>query len=184
MNKDIDLSQLDSVALERELCKTNLHYLCTEILGYKDWDICHTELDEWYKRNGDQAFKVMLLPRYHLKTSFVTIARSIQFLLNKPNGKILLCNGVWDNARSFLDEIKKHFEQSDLRRLFGRFDTGKWNSEEIVIAKRRRPDKTPSIDTAGVEKTLTSQHYDYIIADDLITREILWCLKEAKLLLL
>lgn len=166
----MNIDKIDSVELERELCKTDLYYLCTKKLGYKDWDICHTELDHWYKKSK-KDFKVILIPRYHLKTSIVTIARTIQYLLKNPSGKVLLCNAVWDNARSFLDEVKSHLTQSDLPRLFGKFESSKWNSDEIVIAQRRRPDKTPSIDTAGVEKTLTSQHYDYIICDDLVTRE-------------
>lgn len=165
------IESLDAYELERELCKNSLRYLCVEKLGYKDWDVCHDDLEDWFLKNRKQDFRVLLIPRYHLKTSIVTIGKTIQYILNKPNAKILLCNAVWDNARSFLDEIKSHLQNPNLTELFGSFESSKWNKDEIVIKQRKRPDKTPSIDTAGVEKTLTSQHYDYIICDDLVTRE-------------
>lgn len=128
-------------------------------------------MDTWYVHSKEKFFKIILIPRYHLKTSILTVARTIQDLLNDPNLKILLASAVWDNARSFLAEIKKYLEVGDLPLLFGTFQSDKWNQDEIIINHRTRPDKSPSIDTAGIEKTLTSQHYDIIRADDLVTRE-------------
>ena len=161
----------DILDLERHLCQTSLKYLCVEKLGFKDWDVCHDEMDTWYCHNRDKFFKIILIPRYHLKTSILTIGRTIQDVLNEPDTKILLASAVWDNARSFLAEIKKYLELGELPMLFGSFQSDKWNQDEIVIRQRRRPDKSPTVDTAGIEKTLTSQHYDIIRADDLVTRE-------------
>jgi predicted phage terminase large subunit-like protein len=55
--------------------------------------------------------------------------------------------------------------------LFGKFESSLWNQDEITIAQRTKPNKTPTISTAGIDKALASQHYKIIIADDLINRQ-------------
>lgn len=151
---------------QRQLCKSNLKYLCTEILGYTDWDVCHDDLVEWDIAHTDKKFRMYLLPRKHLKSSIKTIAGTIQDLLQDPNHRILIANAVWDNARKFLAELKEHLQRPELVRLFGEFHAEHWNQDEIIIAQRNQPNKTPSILTAGIEKAITGQHFTRIKVDD------------------
>ena len=44
-----------------------------------------------------------------------------------------------------------------------------WNDDSIVISRRNKPLKEPSITCAGVGRSMTGAHYDFIIADDLVT---------------
>lgn len=159
---------------EKLLCQTRLDFLCKMILKFNDWDICHDELQEWRYQNKDNRFQLILMPRGHLKSSILSIADTVQIMLREPDTSILLASAVWNSSRSFLSEIKEYLSnKSILPALFGKFNANdtKWTSDQIVINQRSKPDKTPSIDTAGIDKTMTSQHYKYIKADDLVTRE-------------
>ena len=110
MNAEI-LQQFDKFSpeekdeVQRQLCKTNLKYLCTKILGYPDWDICHDEVQKFLSESK-KSKKLILLPREHLKTSIITIGTSIQHILNDFDTTILYANAIQSNAESFLRETK------------------------------------------------------------------------------
>jgi len=112
--------------------------------------------------------KALMLPRGHLKSSMVTIGYTIQQLLKNPNTRVLIGNGVWDIARSFLSEVKAHLEQSQLKYIFGDFQSARWNADEIIVKQRTKALKEPTVATTGVEAETTGGHYDIIILDDLI----------------
>lgn len=151
----------------QELCKTSLYFLCTEILGYKDWDKCHDDLELFLSKPSSK--KLIMLPRGHLKTAIVTKAFVIQTLLKNPDARILIANQVWDKAREMLYEIKQFLEdKSELHKIFGDFRSPKWREDDVVIRQRKKALASPSIGTCGVETELTSSHYDLIIADDLV----------------
>lgn len=173
---DAQLKEKEWVAQEAALCRNDLKYLCRDTLSMYDWDECHDRLLEWKYKNRDRRFKMYLMPRGFLKTSVLTIGETIQDILNDFDTRILLTSAVWNNARSFLREIADQnmgylTQKSNLPNIFGRFVTDTWNAEKIVVAQRQKPNKTPTIDTAGIDKVLTSQHYRIIKADDLVTRE-------------
>lgn len=148
------------------LTAQSLYMLCTQFLGYKDWDVVHDDVERLLRRPARK--KALLLPRGHLKTSFVTIGFTIQCILKNPNVRILIGNGVWDIARSFLSEIKAQLESSQLKYLFGEFVSARWNADEIIVKQRTKPLKEPTVMTTGVEAETTGGHYDIIILDDLI----------------
>lgn len=148
------------------LLKESLFFLCGQFLGYKDWDVVHDDVERFLRKPARK--KALMLPRGHLKTSFVTIGYTIQCLLKNPNTRVLIGNGVWDIARSFLSEIKAQLEQSQLKYLFGEFQSARWNADEIIIKQRTKPLKEPTVATTGVEAETTGGHYDIIILDDLI----------------
>lgn len=161
--------QKDEVA--RELCKTNLKFLCRQVLLMRDWDKCHDELAIFLSSSQKQK-KIILMPRGHLKSSIVTIGWTIQQLLNNFDTTILLANAVWDNARSFLSEIKEYLtSKSFLPRIFGEFCSDKWTQDDVTVRQRTQANKTPTYATAGADKALTSQHYKIIVADDIINRQ-------------
>ena len=174
--KELDdkLNPPEWIEQESQSAKTDLKFLCRDLLGMNDWDECHDRLMEWRYIHRDRRFKMFLMPRGFLKSSILTIGSTIQNILNDPNTRILLSSAIAENAASFLSEIKEYLTtKSTLPLLFGDFanyDKG-WNASEITIRQRTKPNKTPTVDTAGINKTLTSQHYRIIRADDLVTRE-------------
>lgn len=151
----------------REACRSSLHFLSTEILGYNDWDTVHDDLEVFIRRPS--AKKAILLPRGHLKTSIATIALPVQEILKNQNIRILLANQVWDRARDMLSEIKAHLsDHSALSQIFGGFSSERWNQDGITVRGRTVPHKEPTIFTTGVEAETTGGHYDLIILDDLM----------------
>lgn len=157
------------IAELRAACRTNLKFLCKEILGMSKWDdVLHDDLQAYLQRSG--KYKLVLIPRGHLKSSIVTVGWSIQQLLINPDTRILLRNAVWDQARRFLWQIQGYLEDSDLPVIFGKFASTKtvWTKEEIEIAQRKVKKASPSIMTAGLETSLTGLHFDIIVDDDLV----------------
>lgn len=150
----------------KSLCRNNLWFLSTEMLGYRDWDIVHNDIETFVNRRAKR--KLLLVPRGHLKSSIVTKAYSIQRILRNPNIRILIANQVWDRSRDMLFEIKEFLStKSELPKLFGKFDSGRWRDEEIVIGQRTKALSAPTIATTGVEAEMTSAHFDLILLDDL-----------------
>lgn len=159
----------EQVAEIKDLATRSLYFLCTQFLGYKDWENgtngVHDDIEKMLLRPARK--KALLLPRGHQKTSLVTIAFSIQQILKNPNVRILIANGVWDISRKFLDEIKGQLEGSQLKYLFGEFVSARWNADEIIVKQRTKPLKEPTILTTGVEAETTGGHFDVILLDDL-----------------
>lgn len=168
MKSEATLLSNDTVSIDevQKACKDSLHFLCTNILGYKDWDIVHDDLEIFLAKASNK--KALLLPRGCLKTSVVTISKSVQYVLRNPNVRILIANQVWDISRKMLSEIKEHLEnKSDLPKLFGTFKSDFWNQDAITIRQRTKALKEPTISTTGVEAEQTGGHFDVIFLDDL-----------------
>lgn len=163
----------------RQLCQKNLKFLCQKMLKYADWDRCHDEMVGWLEAKlaepcESKRILFMLMPRGHLKTSIITIGWTIQQVLKNPDVRVLLLNAVWENARSFLTEITAFLTtKSWLPSLFGAFQKGDkgFTQDAITVAQRNRPNKTPTISTAGVDSAKASQHYDVVVADDIVNRQ-------------
>lgn len=151
----------------KEACQDDLHFLCTQMLGYKDWQSpLHDDLEVFLAKPASR--KALLIPRNHLKTSLVTIGKTIQYVLKNPNVRVLLANQVWDISRKMLSEIKEHLsDKSQLPKLFGDFRSDFWNQDAITIRQRTKAFKEPTISTTGVEAEQTGGHYDVIFLDDL-----------------
>lgn len=156
-----------------ERCKEDLKFLCKGILQYPDWSAnenLHTMMARHVRKPS--KFKLFLIPRDHLKSSIITKGGSILRLLKNHDIRILIANNTWDNARKFLGSIQKYLARGSLlTNYFGTFESGHWNQDEITIRQRRMILDAPTIATTGIDKEQTSQHYDLIIADDLVARE-------------
>lgn len=137
------------------------------VLGCKNLSQVHHELCE--RGQYGPKRQLTLIPRGHLKSTILTIGYSVWRIVNDPNIRICIANAKQENAETFLTEIKGHFESNQkLRILYGDFVGKKWNEGEIVVAKRTRTRKEPTIRVTGVGGSLVSQHYDLVIGDDLI----------------
>lgn len=157
----------------RERSKIDLKFLSLGVLGYKDWSANeHLHLDMARHLRKPSKFKIFLIPRDHLKSSIITKGGAIMRMLANPNIRILLANNTWDNARKFLRSIQGYLARGgQLSQWHGPFESNHWNQDEITIRQRTVILDAPTIATTGLEKEQTSQHYDLIIADDLVARE-------------
>ena len=129
----------------RQRCRTDLFVLC-RVLGYRDvTERVHGPLLEnlqkfkggveectegkwkyrphvphWQLEGSRQT--LFLYPRGHLKTTVITIAHAIQWIINYPNIRILISTAIGDQAELILESIKKHFQYNeDFRTLFPEF---------------------------------------------------------------
>jgi len=123
--------------------------------------------------------RLNLVTRGGLKTSILTQAFAIQFLLNYPDVRILLVSAQLGRAKDFLKGIKDHFQKNQLFRwLFPEYcpkltesnkleDFG--NDEQFTLPCRRTPGiKEPTVRVASADSSVAGGHYDVIIVDDLV----------------
>src|SRR6185369_11442947 len=97
------------------------------------------------------------------KSTSCTITKVIHLLLKDPNLRILIASKTAQNASGFLKEIKNHFESNALLgEIFGEYydprKVTKWDSTEIEVLPRTKPNKEASITCVGVEGTIVSKH--------------------------
>ncbi len=156
-------AQLEEI---KQATAKSLFFLCTQFLGYKDWDTVHDQMEIFLMKPAKK--KALLIPRNHLKSTIATIGFAIFKIIQNPDIRILIGNGVWDVSRTFLSEIKAQLESSQLKYLFGDFVSARWNADEIIVKQRKKALKEPTIMTTGVEAETTGGHYDLIILDDLV----------------
>lgn len=145
----------------------SLKYLCTKFLNTPHWSQVHNELD-LFMRSARNRIHIEL-PRGHLKSHIITKGWSIQQILRNPNIRILIVNATEENAVKFTRSIERYIGKGSLlEKLYGRFESTVWNQNEFIISQRTEILDAPTLMAAGLQKTLTSQHYDVIIADDLV----------------
>src|SRR3972149_386581 len=126
-------------------------------------------IDESKKKN-----KLLLIPRGHLKSTFVTVGRTCQAICNNPMVRILIVNATYSLATSFLKEIKYNLQNSEwIKMYYGDLasDPLEWSRNTIMLNRARiskerglQPKgKEPTVTAMGLESNMTSQHYDIII---------------------
>lgn len=157
----------DAVRKSGEFCRENLKFLCKEFLNTRDWSSVHDELKTFLDRAGNRIH--IELPRGHLKSWIVTQGWAIQQVIRNPNLRILIVNATEGNATKMLRYIRGCLSRGGyLSQMFGQFETDIWSQEELVVRQRNINVVAPTFMAAGLQKTLTSQHFDIIIADDLV----------------
>lgn len=148
----------------------SLKYLCTMFLNTPHWSKVHNELDLFMRSAGNRIH--IELPRGHLKSHIITKGWALQQILRNFNTRILVVNATEDNAVKFTRSISRYIGQGSLlEKIYGRFESSIWNQNEFVVRQRTEILDAPTLMGAGLQKTLTSQHYDIIIADDLVEPE-------------
>ena len=169
----------------RHRALTDLYFFTGVVLGYGDKIPMrkgpHALLCKFAeKKTGvpqlDQArYRKIEMPRESGKTTLITQGYTIQRICAYPQIKILLCNEKEQNAKDFLNEIKKQFELNEfLRALFPEvippdLNETTWSATRIVV--QGGSTREPTVNVAGVGAALASAHYDLIICDDIISRE-------------
>lgn len=190
----------------RQRCRTDLRYLCG-VLGYRD--VSKDVHGRMYRhvqtfKGGTEPKKQItlkdgagyspvcpmwqlegprkrlnLVTRGGLKTTILTQAHAIQWIINYPDIRILLVSAQLGRAKDFLKGIKEHFTKNDtFRAFFPEYcpkmnEAGKTedfgNDEQFTVPCRRTPGiKEPTIRVASADSSVAGGHYDVIKVDDLV----------------
>lgn len=157
----------------RHRCETDLKFLCKNILGMKDWqDGLHDELAAFLDSPGNR--KVVLVPRYHLKSSIVSVGWIIQQILRDFNSAILITNATLKRAEELLGQIQGYLtDKSLLSEIYGPFQNTRtsWTTEKLTIAQRTSGTvKEPTVSIASPTTNVTGGHYTLVLNDDLVER--------------
>ena len=161
--------------LNKLLYQDDLYGFCGDVLGYTDMNGIHKDLCSFLVRKGH--FKLILMPRYTFKSCICTIGNSLRRLVKNVNLRILIYSDATSKAEGFLTGITNHIlgkqGSSSFREKFGAWEVNakedRWNLGQIVIKPRNEGASEPSIETAGIETSLTGRHYDLIIFDDIVS---------------
>lgn len=133
----------------------------------------HGEWVDWYMQSKHRI-KMILVPRACFKSTFFTVGKTLQAICENRDVRILIANATLGNSQKFLGEVKNHLRKNPiLKELYGGeqgfFDKSlKWNEDEIEVLGRSLGAREPTVTAAGVGGNLVSQHYNLIIADDLM----------------
>lgn len=133
----------------------------------------HEEMCEFID-NNKKKFKLALIPRGHLKSSLVTVGRTLQRILADRGTRVLIANATYNNACSFLTDIKRHLKFNEKIKMFwGDPLEGVevWARDKIMLRKPVGSPKEPTVTAMGLEGSLTSQHFDCVILDDLVNQD-------------
>lgn len=138
----------------------------------------HGEWVDWYQKST-KRIKMILVPRGSFKSTFFTVGRSLQALAKNRNERILIANATLANSQNFLNEIKDHIvKNKEYNLLYSQYrgqnlpmfeKNLRWNEDQIEIAGRDTGIREPNITAVGVGGNLVSQHYSFILADDLVS---------------
>lgn len=185
---DLQFVQGDATwAKLRKRALSDLYWFSSVVLGYSNLFELRPEthvlpLRFVERKTGvpdlDSApMQLILWPRETGKSSCGLTASAIQLACENPNRAILIANEKQQNSMDFLKSIKHHFETNELlRALFPEvipddFKNVEWSATRASLARTTgRPE--PTFDTIGVGGTVTGKHYDCILCDDLISREV------------
>ena len=177
----------EEIAHLRWLCKTDRMFLAT-LLGYDRFSTnLHGHLFKWLAHTAWEQFRLILLPRGHLKTTGITIVDSINAGLTVDPGtevpypyslgpeiRLLLAHeshGPPGGAIRFLYELSSHFLSNP--RLMGLFPelvpsprVQRMNLFELELPRQSHWSE-PTYDTVGVGGRAQGRHYNFIKLDDL-----------------
>jgi len=169
-------------AIESKKLLTNLFEFNRKVLKVEDGPgrvplaDFHKELCSFVETWDKERRKLILIPRGHLKSSLVTVGYSLQQIAKNPKIRILIANATYQMAVAFLSQIKDHLVKNEtFIEMYGSLgdNAAKWTESMIKIASDEESyeRKEPTVTAYGIGGSLTSQHYDLIILDDLVNRE-------------
>src|SRR5690606_28265588 len=97
--------------------------------------LAHQQMCQFIDEDKDK-YKLLLFPRGHLKSTLVTVGRSLQRICENPKVRILIANATYPLAVSFLEQIKSHLKgNKKIHELYGDYSktAGKWSENMIKV---------------------------------------------------
>src|SRR5438128_1635832 len=136
----------------------------TKTLGYID-KLFHRE---WYDYATAMLRFLLLAPRRHAKSTWLSINYVLWRIVKTPNIRILLVSNTDLQARAFVRVVKQLIEQHYPSLIpSGR---EKW-AETAIAVKRDAILKEPTLSAVGVNGPIISRRQDLIICDDVVDSE-------------
>ncbi len=176
--KKLILRELKARKYLRDLYQFNLDVLHVSNQG--ELAPFHREMCD-FVMNTEAPFgkkrKLMLVPRAHLKSTLITVGYTLLRIAKDPNVRILIANATYDMACTFITMIKKHLQSNEtFRELYGDMTTNakRWSENVITVPTSAfTVKKEPTVTAYGIGGNLVSQHYDVIIMDDVVNRDLI-----------
>jgi len=171
-----------------------LFSLCTDYLNMSDETSSsgiglqretHTEpcifieeaIGDFQFRSDIQKLYMMLMPRGTFKSS-ILVGACIGVIKENPDVRILWVTHKQKVSSGRLRVIKHHFSHNaEFLEEYGygwkpEFREAVWSDSQITVGKRTNLSLIePTVDTGSLGSDLTSTHYDFIIADDLVNEK-------------
>jgi predicted phage terminase large subunit-like protein len=189
----------------RQRARTDLLFLCQHVLGYEDVHalvhgpvieklqqfpggedvvnedgllVSYTPAVPVYELEGRRR-RLFLDPRGFLKTTVITVAHTIQWIINYPDIRILIVHAVGEQAQKVLAEIKGHLQYNEnFRWLFYEHcpppkkasDFG--NMQQFTTCARlKKWLKEPTVEATSIESTTAGTHMEVIKCTDIVDKE-------------
>lgn len=113
---------------------------------------------------------IQLGPRGWGKSVRGTILEVAHRIIKNRNARCLVVSSASERAQDLLTAIKQILEHERVVEVFGQFKSDKkWAEMSIFVRGRTTLHKEPTVSIAGVDSSVTSGHFDLIVADDLVT---------------
>ena len=135
----------------------------------------HKDMCTFIDKNP-RRFKLILVPRGHLKSSLVTVGKTLQWIYQDPSVRVLIANATYRMATTFIGQIQRNLQYNQkLIEKFGNLAQNpvNWTADMITLAaaKEAHGQKEATVTGFGMGGNLVSQHYDKIILDDIVNRD-------------
>lgn len=165
----------------RQLIKTDLFFIVMFVMkipiaNHPFWVKACREVED-----GPGDYTLDVWAREHGKSSIITIAETIQFVLNNPDSTVGIFSYVRPVAKKFLGTIKELFQNEKI--LHACFpdvvwrdcekDAQQWSLDDGLFLRRgtKRPEAT--ISAWGLTEGMpTGAHFERRIYDDIVTEDI------------
>lgn len=121
-----------------------------------------------------------LWAREHYKSTIITVALTIQDILNDPEITTGLFSHTRPNAKVFLGQIKREFEANEVMKqcypdvLYARpeVESPVWSLDDGIMVKRQNNAKEMTVEAWGVvEGQPIGRHFSLLVYDDVVTPE-------------
>lgn len=156
------------------LGRADLFFLLTRLMGRPDAD------NDWcFDRCKEVAASpdghLDLWAREHYKSTIITVALSMQDILNDPEITIGIFSHTQPNAVSFVGQIKREFEKDIFKAVYPDIlwqnpdkESPKWTESELCVKRASNP-KEWTVEAAGVVKGQpVGKHYRLLVYDDIV----------------
>ncbi|MBB5143944.1 hypothetical protein [Desulfovibrio intestinalis] len=121
-----------------------------------------------------------LWAREHYKSTIITVALTIQDILNDPEITVGLFSHTRPNSKVFLGQIKREFEANEVMKqcypdvLYARpeVESPVWSLDDGIMVKRQNNAKEMTVEAWGVvEGQPIGRHFSLTVYDDVVTPE-------------
>ena len=153
----------------RETLLNDLVQFCHVVCGFKDVSpSLHGDVERFIK--GSRSC-VVLLPREHLKSSFITVGYTCQLVANNPNIRVCIASVTEDLSKQFLRQIKAIIRSPKFQKLWGDRvspDFEKDTGDVLALKGRSHTIREPTVYATSVGASQIGYHFDHFLYDDIV----------------